>query len=161
MHFPLLHCRFPFFSLREDLLAAAKLRWAMWVAKQQIARSRRGRVWAGAFLCWAFLMLATPKIPYSPKNHAYADMRNFFGAGDGILLPFLSFLLPLCLHVLSRECAWRAFVVRCCLMDRAVLRCGCSAGVPNTLNVITNFPFLIVGVLGFVLCLQGSYFNVR
>lgn len=84
----------------------------MWVAKQQIARSRRGRVWAGAFLCWAFLMLATPKIPYSPKHHAYADMRNFFGAEDGILLPFLSFLLPLCLHVLYRECAWRAFV--CC-----------------------------------------------
>ncbi|XP_038698878.1 uncharacterized protein LOC119996357 isoform X2 [Tripterygium wilfordii] len=33
-------------------------------------------------------------------------------------------------------------------------------GVPNTLNVITNFPFLIVGVLCFVLCLQGSFFNI-
>uniref|UniRef100_A0A7N0VCP5 Ceramidase n=1 Tax=Kalanchoe fedtschenkoi TaxID=63787 RepID=A0A7N0VCP5_KALFE len=33
-------------------------------------------------------------------------------------------------------------------------------GVPNTLNVITNFPFLIVGVLGFVLCLQGSFFVI-
>ncbi|KAB2024629.1 hypothetical protein ES319_D06G099200v1, partial [Gossypium barbadense] len=34
--------------------------------------------------------------------------------------------------------------------------------VPNTLNVITNFPFLIVGVLGFVLCLGGgSFFNIR
>lgn len=33
-------------------------------------------------------------------------------------------------------------------------------GVPNTLNVITNFPFLIVGVLGFVLCLQGDFFNI-
>lgn len=83
----------------------------MWAAKQQIARSKRGRIWAGALLCWLFLMLATPKIPYSPKHHVYADMRNFLG-------------------------------------------------VPNTLNVITNFPFLIVGVLGFVLCLQGSYFNV-
>ncbi|KAK6912814.1 hypothetical protein RJ641_022415 [Dillenia turbinata] len=29
-------------------------------------------------------------------------------------------------------------------------------GVPNTLNVNTNFPFLIVGVLGFVLCLHGN-----
>ncbi|KAL3744483.1 hypothetical protein ACJRO7_013706 [Eucalyptus globulus] len=83
----------------------------MWAAKQHIARSKRGRIWAGALLCWLFLMLATPKIPYSPKHHVYADMRNFLG-------------------------------------------------VPNTLNVITNFPFLIVGVLGFVLCLQGSYFNV-
>ncbi|XP_026405567.1 uncharacterized protein LOC113300578 isoform X1 [Papaver somniferum] len=33
-------------------------------------------------------------------------------------------------------------------------------GVPNTLNVITNFPFLIVGVLGFVICLQGSIFVI-
>nr|XP_011458907.1 PREDICTED: uncharacterized protein LOC101307374 isoform X1 [Fragaria vesca subsp. vesca] len=33
-------------------------------------------------------------------------------------------------------------------------------GVPNTLNVITNFPFLVVGVLGFVLCLQGGFFNI-
>ncbi|KAL6208020.1 hypothetical protein ACLB2K_018972 [Fragaria x ananassa] len=34
-------------------------------------------------------------------------------------------------------------------------------GVPNTLNVITNFPFLVVGVLGFVLCVQGGFFNIR
>ncbi|KAK6927277.1 hypothetical protein RJ641_005868 [Dillenia turbinata] len=29
-------------------------------------------------------------------------------------------------------------------------------GVPDTLNVNTNFPFLIVGVLGFVLCVHGN-----
>uniref|UniRef100_A0A5B7BG68 Uncharacterized protein n=1 Tax=Davidia involucrata TaxID=16924 RepID=A0A5B7BG68_DAVIN len=33
-------------------------------------------------------------------------------------------------------------------------------GIPSTLNVITNFPFLIVGVLGFVLCLQGNFFVI-
>ncbi|PON56364.1 Ceramidase [Parasponia andersonii] len=33
-------------------------------------------------------------------------------------------------------------------------------GVPSTLNVITNFPFLVVGVLGFVLCVQGEFFNI-
>ncbi|XP_018446743.1 uncharacterized protein LOC108818307 isoform X2 [Raphanus sativus] len=33
-------------------------------------------------------------------------------------------------------------------------------GVPNTLNVMTNFPFLIIGVLGFVLCVGGSFFNI-
>lgn len=33
-------------------------------------------------------------------------------------------------------------------------------GVPNTWNVITNFPFLIVGVLGFVLSLQGKFFAI-
>ncbi|KAF9614185.1 hypothetical protein IFM89_015693 [Coptis chinensis] len=32
--------------------------------------------------------------------------------------------------------------------------------VPNTLNVITNFPFLIVGVFCLVLCLQGSFFAI-
>lgn len=36
-----------------------------------------------------------------------------------------------------------------------------STGVPNTLNVMTNFPFLVVGVLGFVLALEGTVFNIR
>ncbi|KAJ4833785.1 hypothetical protein Tsubulata_014698 [Turnera subulata] len=34
-------------------------------------------------------------------------------------------------------------------------------GVPNTLNVITNFPFLLVGVVGFVLSVHGCFFNIR
>ncbi|PKI70700.1 uncharacterized protein LOC116201540 isoform X2 [Punica granatum] len=83
--------------------------WA--AASQQFPRGRRRRAWGGAALCWVLLMVATPKIPYSPKNHIYADMRNFLG-------------------------------------------------VPNTLNVITNFPFLAVGVVGFVFCLQGCFFNI-
>ncbi|XP_077211560.1 uncharacterized protein LOC143846854 [Tasmannia lanceolata] len=33
-------------------------------------------------------------------------------------------------------------------------------GVPNTLNVISNFPFLIIGVLGLVLCLHGDYLGI-
>ncbi|XP_057431975.1 uncharacterized protein LOC130724696 isoform X2 [Lotus japonicus] len=33
-------------------------------------------------------------------------------------------------------------------------------GVPNTLNVMTSFPFLVVGVLGFVLALEGGVFNI-
>ncbi|XP_004498885.1 uncharacterized protein [Cicer arietinum] len=33
-------------------------------------------------------------------------------------------------------------------------------GVPNTLNVITNFPFLVVGVLGLVLALEGGFFSI-
>ncbi|XP_061349621.1 uncharacterized protein LOC133294877 [Gastrolobium bilobum] len=33
-------------------------------------------------------------------------------------------------------------------------------GVPNTLNVITNFPFLVVGVIGLVLALEGGVFNI-
>ncbi|KAI5354218.1 hypothetical protein L3X38_007113 [Prunus dulcis] len=84
----------------------------VWMATQKLAiRGKRRRIWGGAFLCWVFLMLVTPKISHSPKHHLYADMRNFLG-------------------------------------------------VPNTLNVITNFPFLFVGVLGFVLCCQGGLFNI-
>ncbi|CAJ2675212.1 unnamed protein product [Trifolium pratense] len=33
-------------------------------------------------------------------------------------------------------------------------------GVPNTLNVITNFPFLVVGVLGLILALEGGFFTI-
>ncbi|CAN1120964.1 hypothetical protein LINPERPRIM_LOCUS1029 [Linum perenne] len=33
-------------------------------------------------------------------------------------------------------------------------------GIPNTLNVITNFPFLVVGVVGFVLSLRGFLLNI-
>lgn len=83
----------------------------VWAVNYQLARGKRIRIWGGVFLCWVCLMLATPKIPHSPKHHLFADMRNFLG-------------------------------------------------VPNTLNVITNFPFLIVGVLGFVLCLQGNLFAI-
>ncbi|KAG1369855.1 hypothetical protein COCNU_15G002210 [Cocos nucifera] len=30
-------------------------------------------------------------------------------------------------------------------------------GIPNTLNVISNFPFLVIGLIGLVLCLRGSF----
>ncbi|KAG9455672.1 hypothetical protein H6P81_000180 [Aristolochia fimbriata] len=33
-------------------------------------------------------------------------------------------------------------------------------GVPNTLNVITNFPFLVVGIVGLVLTLHGNYLGI-
>lgn len=36
-----------------------------------------------------------------------------------------------------------------------------ALGVPNTLNVITNFPFLVVGVVGLVLSLHGNYLGIR
>ncbi|KAJ0973258.1 hypothetical protein J5N97_021217 [Dioscorea zingiberensis] len=34
-------------------------------------------------------------------------------------------------------------------------------GIPNTLNVISNFPFLLVGIVGLVLCHYGNYFSLR
>ncbi|KAK4787141.1 hypothetical protein SAY86_010974 [Trapa natans] len=83
--------------------------WA--TMSRQTTRGRRRRVWGGAALCWVLLVVTTPKIPYSPKHHIYADMRNFLG-------------------------------------------------VPNTLNVMTNFPFLVVGVVSLVLCLRGSFFKI-
>ncbi|KAA3453999.1 Ceramidase [Gossypium australe] len=32
-------------------------------------------------------------------------------------------------------------------------------GIPNTLNVISNFPFLVIGVIGLVLCFYKNYFK--
>jgi hypothetical protein len=34
-------------------------------------------------------------------------------------------------------------------------------GIPNALNVISNFPFLIIGLVGLVLCFWGNYFKLR
>ncbi|GAB4848134.1 hypothetical protein Ancab_002800 [Ancistrocladus abbreviatus] len=33
-------------------------------------------------------------------------------------------------------------------------------GIPNTLNVISNFPFLVVGLIGLILCYYGNYFKL-
>lgn len=33
-------------------------------------------------------------------------------------------------------------------------------GIPNTLNVVSNFPFLVVGLVGLVLCYYGNYFRL-
>eukprot|EP00257_Ricinus_communis_P009963 XP_002529266.2 uncharacterized protein LOC8285161 [Ricinus communis] len=33
-------------------------------------------------------------------------------------------------------------------------------GIPNTLNVVSNFPFLVIGVVGLVLCFYGNYFKL-
>ncbi|XP_027908988.1 uncharacterized protein LOC114168393 [Vigna unguiculata] len=33
-------------------------------------------------------------------------------------------------------------------------------GIPNALNVISNFPFLVIGLVGLVLCYRGNYFRL-
>ncbi|XP_004485489.1 uncharacterized protein [Cicer arietinum] len=33
-------------------------------------------------------------------------------------------------------------------------------GIPNALNVISNFPFLVVGLIGLILCYHGNYFKL-
>lgn len=33
-------------------------------------------------------------------------------------------------------------------------------GIPNCLNVISNFPFLVVGLVGLILCYHGNYFQL-
>ncbi|KAG4948207.1 hypothetical protein AAZX31_15G044300 [Glycine max] len=33
-------------------------------------------------------------------------------------------------------------------------------GIPNALNVISNFPFLVIGLVGLVLCHHGNYFRL-
>ncbi|KAJ6700652.1 hypothetical protein OIU74_012076 [Salix koriyanagi] len=34
-------------------------------------------------------------------------------------------------------------------------------GIPNTLNVVSNFPFLVIGVIGLILCHYRNYFQLR
>ncbi|RDX93425.1 hypothetical protein CR513_24319 [Mucuna pruriens] len=34
-------------------------------------------------------------------------------------------------------------------------------GIPNALNVISNFPFLVIGLIGLILCYHGNYFRLR
>ncbi|KAG6488913.1 hypothetical protein ZIOFF_050168 [Zingiber officinale] len=34
-------------------------------------------------------------------------------------------------------------------------------GIPNTLNVISNIPFLFIGIAGFILCFHRNYFKLR
>lgn len=34
-------------------------------------------------------------------------------------------------------------------------------GIPNALNVISNFPFLVIGLVGLVLCHYRNYFKLR
>ncbi|KAI8567205.1 hypothetical protein RHMOL_Rhmol02G0102600 [Rhododendron molle] len=34
-------------------------------------------------------------------------------------------------------------------------------GIPNTLNVVSNFPFLVIGLLGLILCFHRNYFWLR
>ncbi|CAN1305308.1 hypothetical protein LINPERPRIM_LOCUS26488, partial [Linum perenne] len=33
-------------------------------------------------------------------------------------------------------------------------------GIPNMLNVVSNFPFLVIGLIGLVLCYHGNYFKL-
>lgn len=122
----------------------------VWMVNQQVTRGRRCRICGIALLCWLFFMMVTPKIPLSYRHHLFADMRNFLGIPFQFKLLFFSLLC----YIISS----RAYAVTFCMW----VFFGLSIGVPNTLNVITNFPFLIVGVLGFVLSLGGgSFFNIR
>ncbi|TXG72690.1 hypothetical protein EZV62_001269 [Acer yangbiense] len=34
-------------------------------------------------------------------------------------------------------------------------------GIPNFLNVVSNFPFLVIGLIGLVLCFHRNYFKLR
>ncbi|KAK9929255.1 hypothetical protein M0R45_026359 [Rubus argutus] len=84
-------------------------------------------VWGVAILCFLVLMLVTPAIPQSQAYHDFADQREFFRS-----IPSLSLVTALYCSVLF-------------------------SGIPNTLNVVSNFPFLVVGLIGLILCYYGNY----
>lgn len=120
----------------------------VWMTTYHLHRVKQTRMWVAVVLCWLCLVFATPKIPHSPDHHLFADMRNFLGTLPSKLASPPLFLCRSCFSI------W----VLCLFL---VFFCFFFAGVPNTLNVITNYPFLVVGVLGFVLCLSGNFFVIR
>ena len=115
------------------------------MVNQQVTTRRKSRIRGVAWLCCLFIMLVTPKIPFfigtiSTLTCAISSVPPSFK-------PFISLSYAISFHHVhnTRPCSiWLFFVL--------------SIRVPNTLNVITNFPFLIVGVLGFVLSLGGGSF---
>ncbi|XP_020699687.1 uncharacterized protein LOC110111958 [Dendrobium catenatum] len=76
-----------------------------------LQRENRLHLCCVAALIALIILVATPRIPHSPNQHMFADMRNFLG-------------------------------------------------VPNTLNVLTTYPYLFFGVPGLVFCLSGSCFGI-
>ncbi|RAL44950.1 hypothetical protein DM860_003709 [Cuscuta australis] len=82
------------------------------VSRRKMREMGPGALGVG-ILCFALLMLITPRIPQPQKYHDYADKRRRF------------------------------------------------FGIPYTLNVISNFPFLAIGLAGLALCYyKGSYFKI-
>ncbi|KAI7991283.1 hypothetical protein LOK49_LG12G00997 [Camellia lanceoleosa] len=47
------------------------------------------------------------------------------------------------------------------IANRAAEILGHKQGIPNTLNVVSNFPFLVIGIVGLILCFHGNYFRLR
>lgn len=84
------------------------------------------------------LSVARPRA--SGVLHDIAMVFNFFFLSAWAALKLL--VMPLC----------------CVITDR--LFCNIS-GIPNTLNVVSNFPFFVIGVIGLVLCYRGNYFRLR
>jgi hypothetical protein len=111
--------------------------------QQQLRRLKltTHRVIVATFLFSISFFLFSPKIPRSPTHHQFADLRNLLGKKFHFLFNLMK--------KISFFLIWM------------VLVSGFFTGVPNTVNVITNFPFLVVGVLGLVLTLEGGFFTVR
>ncbi|KAB1207041.1 hypothetical protein CJ030_MR7G011362 [Morella rubra] len=105
-------------------------------------RKRTVFAWGVAIVCFVVLMIVTPAIPQSQAYHDFADKREFFGK------------IPLSYRVSDSP---YVSVFFCC--DKRLVE-KFSTGIPNTLNVVSNFPFFVIGVIGLVLCYRGNYFRL-
>ncbi|KAK2642097.1 hypothetical protein Ddye_023860 [Dipteronia dyeriana] len=98
-------------------------------------RKRTIYAWSVAILCFIVLMIVTPAIPQSQEYHDFADQRQFLGN------PFYHFHF---LHTLIYS----------------LYSFPCFSGIPDFLNVVSNFPFLVIGLIGLVLCFHRNYFKL-
>jgi hypothetical protein len=53
------------------------------------------------------------------------------------------------------------FVAKFEMRLKGVFLFNCYLGIPNALNVISNFPFMVIGLIGLMLCHRRNYFNFR
>lgn len=90
-------------------------------------------------------MIVTPTIPQSQAYHNFADQRSFLGIKFTLFSHHHHFLLKYPFEFLGFWSYKSIF-----------------SGIPNFLNVISNFPFLIIGLIGLILCFYPEdYFSFR
>jgi hypothetical protein len=91
---------------------------------------------------------------YSPYTNGDSLTLKPLASFDTILLMLIVHTMhsPIYRCNIRSQLLWKPWFIG------LVLYC---AGIPNTLNVVSNFPFLVIGIVGLVLTLQGNYFGLR
>ncbi|KAL6184130.1 hypothetical protein ACLB2K_045534 [Fragaria x ananassa] len=95
------------------------------------------------------LLGSSPSIPTPP---AKMRKRTMYGWGVAILC-FV--VLMIVTPAIPQSQAYHDFADQ-----RHFFGLVLFSGIPNTLNVISNFPFLVIGLIGLILCYYGNYMKL-